>query len=154
MPASKTGPSKARARPTRPKSQMERRLEEVLRLMLRQAYSPIRARELARKWKVDESVVRRVAAEASRFIKFHVDADLGEIRETILSSLQFIGQEAVSRRNYVAGLKALELQAKIYGLFAVPEQTVNHRFEPLTDEEAERRRDELLSDLGREARTQ
>jgi len=146
MATGKRAPSKAQKRSKRPKTVAERRLETIVALMVRQAWTPLARKSLARKWGVVENVVERAAAEASRYIRLHMDSNVDDMRQLILSSLQDIAQEARGKRHFMGALKAIDQMSKIYGLYQIPEQTHNHKFEAMTDDEAEVRLNELLDE--------
>lgn len=125
----------------------ERRVREIVELMVASQWSPTAASHLAQKWRCSEANVRKFAAEASRRIKAHVGENSEVVRERILANLDRIVGACSAPSHFGAAVKALQLQCQIHGLLAEPEQTVNHRFAEMTTEEVERRYRETVAKI-------
>ena len=116
-------------------TEMERRVRRVMALMVSGNWLPGASHTaLMQEWDVSMTVVRTVAAEAHRLIRFAANDDKEQVRDLILAGIASVRVRSRQRKrtymrkdgtpltvedpDFDAELRALELTAKMHGLLS------------------------------------
>jgi len=137
------------------KTTMEVRIDFVMAKMVACAWSAKEFRDCARKWGVSDTVVKNVAAEASRTIRRHAEVDPEELKSKVLAAVDDVIANARKTKNYQACLKGLDILCKAYGVYAPTEVKVSGDLATMSEDAVEKRRAELIARItAEEARLQ
>jgi hypothetical protein len=132
-------------KPRARKTTMEVRVDYVISRMTACAWSAKESRDCARKWGVSDTVVKSVAAEASRAIRRHAEIDPEEMKARILAAVDEIVAACKKTKNWNAALKGLDLLCRGYGVYAPVEVALSGDLATMSEEAVEKRRAELIS---------
>jgi hypothetical protein len=132
-------------KPLRRRTTMEVRVDHVMARMVACAWSAKEAQDCARKWGVSETVVKTVAAEASRAIARHAEVDPAEMRAKILAAVEDVVAQCRKTKNWSATIKALDILAKAHGVYAPTQVNVTGDLASMSEEAVEKRRQELIA---------
>ena len=133
-----------------PRTTMEVRIDEVMAKMIACTWSAKEFRDTARRWGVSDTVVKNVAAEASRTIRRHADIDPEEIRTKVLAGVEFIIAQCHKSKNWNGMLKGMDILCKAYGVYAPIEHNVTGELAGMSDDAMENRRQALLARISAE----
>ena len=129
------------------RAMMEARVNEIVGLMVKMAWSPQDGARLAEAWKVHRSVVDRAAAEASRQIKSHVRLHEEGVRDELAAAFRHLAARGEQTGQVSAAVKALDALAKIYGVYSPESHSVTHRIDHMGESELAELEKKLTKEL-------